>query len=114
MPPDELLVDGNGKVNSEQFVVWRAASIFPDGSEHTQAELSHPLMFTHVLINGSNSHSQLPQPPDDELDELDEGAWPDEELDELDELELLIVILLLIDCRCDRTNTCDPAPRQAS
>jgi len=87
--PPELLVDGKGRVKGVQIVVdSRAPIASDDGSEQTQAELSHPLIFTHWPRGESNSHSQLPQPPDDELEELDEGV-------EL-ELELLMVISLSV------------------
>ena len=90
---DEVLVDGKGSVNGEQFVDSRAPAASKDGSEQTQFGLSHPLIFTHWPKKGSSSHSQLPQPPDDELEELEGGVELDEELDgcELEELELVIM-----------------------
>ena len=80
-------------------------------------------MFTHWPNSGSICHSQLPQPPDDELEELDdeltleleEGLELDEELldeelldeelldeeldgCELDELELLMMSSSVCEC----------------
>ncbi|MCA9118559.1 MAG: hypothetical protein H6822_03750 [Planctomycetaceae bacterium] len=102
---DELLVEGNGTVKGSQLVVSRKPTA-ASGSEHVQSALSQPFRLTHSPENESNSHSQLPQPPvdelDDELEDEEEGKLEDEledelgvELDdELEELELLMLIPL--------------------
>jgi hypothetical protein len=105
LAPVELLVDGRGSVNGEHSVSgFLALTDSKVGSEQQQSGLAQPLRFIHSP-KGLSSHSQLPQPFDDELDELEEGVALELELDEraeleledgieLDELELLMVISL--------------------